>query len=118
ALSMLLGVQIYAVGLADNSSPSFACAANHYVLQRLSSASGGKAYYPPITPPLNALNEFIDRVAVRLRHQYVIGFSPETPVKHSEVRKVEIKVIPPVTMKKTKLYAQSSEGYVVVTSHN
>jgi Ca-activated chloride channel homolog len=78
------------------------------VLSELAAQSGGEALFP------EGADEVVyaaERIAVELRHQYVVGFSPgEAGDGRAEWRKVKIKVTPP--SKKIKgATARSRAGY-------
>ncbi|HEY9404558.1 MAG TPA: hypothetical protein VIQ24_18010, partial [Pyrinomonadaceae bacterium] len=56
------------------------------------------------------LDEVVDRLAVELRHQYVIGFAPTNAAREGGWNKVKIKVARPGVSSKG-VVVRSREGY-------
>ncbi|HEX8775741.1 MAG TPA: VWA domain-containing protein [Pyrinomonadaceae bacterium] len=103
-------VLVYAVAIApvefsqDYSSPMVE---GQYVLDQLASLSGGKVLVPQSKAALNAAFE---QIALELRRQYTIGFTPSSDGKwHS----VKVKVTPPANAPREmqRLSARTREGY-------
>ena len=75
-------------------------------LEEIAEISGGWAFFPERKQVIEA----VDRLALGLRHQYVVGFTPANAAQSGEWNKVKIKVKPPPKFPKS-LYVRSREGY-------
>lgn len=102
---------IYAIGIFSNrGTPQVLNIEGRAMLDELAAQSGGMAFYPDGNKELIGAAE---RIAVELRHQYVIGFTPGgsggTSDK-SKWRNIKIRVTP--TNKALKgVTARTREGY-------
>ena len=76
-------------------------------MDELAMLSGGWAYY---VHNKNELNEALERLALELRQQYVIGFEPTNALPGGKWNKVKIKVTPRNPALKN-LFVRSREGY-------
>jgi Ca-activated chloride channel family protein len=86
-------VQIYAIGITDPYSDSMA-GFGRSVLEEITRMTGGRAFFPSaFNEP--ELVEICTRIALELRHQYSMGFYPNSPVDEARWRKVQVKVNPP-----------------------
>jgi Ca-activated chloride channel family protein len=56
------------------------------------------------------MEEVIERVAMELHHQYVVGFTPTNAAQSGKWNKVKIKVAPPQKFIK-HIFVRSQEGY-------
>jgi Ca-activated chloride channel family protein len=76
------------------------------VMDELASASGGKSYFP-----VNAekMSEAFEHIALELRRQYSIGYTPSNLVTDGKWRRVEVKVTPPPGF--PRLVARNRKGY-------
>lgn len=76
-------------------------------LQEMAGATGGHAYF---TDNGALMDEVIERIAMELRYQYIVGFTPANAAQSGKWNKVKIKVTPPQKFIKNVL-VRSSEGY-------
>ncbi len=99
-------VVTYAVGILDRGDAGSLGMQGQAFLDELASVSGGKSFYPT-----NAveMDEIFDRIAIELRHQYSIGYTPPDFQPDGKWRKVRVKVKPPRGMQ--RLSVRSREGY-------
>ncbi|HMJ08692.1 MAG TPA: VWA domain-containing protein, partial [Pyrinomonadaceae bacterium] len=100
-------VVTYAVGIlngSDSSSP--AGMQGQAFLDELSSVTGGKSFYPNSDVEMD---EIFERIALELRHQYSIGYTPADFQPDGKWRKVKVKVKPPRGL--PRLTVRSREGY-------
>lgn len=109
-------VMIYCVGPLERFDPGTLDVGGQALLDELASISGGRAFFPQGSGEAMTA---VARIAVELRHQYVVGFAPGDAAASSERkwRKVKIRLTPPPlkeasTRKEVKkLYVRSRDGY-------
>jgi Ca-activated chloride channel family protein len=100
-------VVTYAVGIMDGGDMSGSLGMQGQAfLDELSSVTGGKSFYPQTDIELD---EIFERIALELRHQYSIGYTPKDFQPNGKWRKVKIKVKPPRGM--PRLTVRGREGY-------
>lgn len=100
-------VTIYAVGiLSGGDSGSALGMQGQAFLDELSSVTGGKSFYPTSDVEMD---EIFERIALELRHQYSIGYTPPDFQPDGKWRKVKVKVKPPRGL--PRLTVRSREGY-------
>lgn len=100
-------VVIYSVGiLGGRDSGSMTGIQGQAFLDELSSVTGGKSFYPNTTVEMD---EIFERIALELRNQYSIGYTPDDFQPNGEWRKVKVKVKPPRGL--PRLTVRSREGY-------
>ena len=75
-------------------------------LDELTAVSGGYVYLAVDSAEANRVAE---RIAVELRHQYVLGIAPAGAAKPGELNEIKVKVAPPPL--KQKIYFRSPDGY-------
>ena len=75
-------------------------------LDEISSVTGGKSFYPDTDVEMD---EIFERIALELRHQYSIGYTPKDFAPDGKWRKVKVKVKPPRGL--PRLTVRSREGY-------
>jgi len=88
-------VQIYAIGIYEpiasrNRTPEEL--AGPGLLSEISEQTGGRQY------PVGNLNELPDiaaKIGVELRHQYILGYSPQNTLHDGKYRRVDVKLIQP-----------------------
>ena len=80
-------------------------------LDELTSVSGGKSFYPSTDVELD---EIFERIALELRHQYSIGYTPKDFNPDGKWRRVKVKVKPPRGL--PRLSVRSREGYYATPS--
>jgi Ca-activated chloride channel homolog len=93
-------VVIYAVGLFDKNSID----QNPKVLKKLSSDTGGQAYFP--NSPAEVVSD-CQQIAADIRHQYTLGYSPPDP-ENGGYRKVQVSATAPGH---GKLVVRTRAGY-------
>lgn len=82
-------------------------------LDELSSVTGGKSFYPQSDLEMD---EIFERIALELRHQYSIGYTPKDFQPNGKWRKVKVKVKPPRGL--PRLTVRSREGYYATPNTN
>ena len=75
-------------------------------LDELTSVTGGKSFYPTTDVELD---EIFERIALELRHQYSIGYTPKDFQPDGKWRKIKVKVKPPRGL--PRLNVRSRDGY-------
>lgn len=80
------------------------------VLDELTAISGGRAFFPEYKKDSSQLGMVIDMLALELRHQYVVGFTPTNAAPAGKWNKVKIKHTSPDQSLKN-LYLRTREGY-------
>lgn len=97
----------YAVGiLGGNDSSSQPGLMGQAFLDELTSVTGGRSFYPSGDAELD---EIFERIAIELRHQYSIGYTPPNFKPDGKWHKVKVKVKPPRGI--SRLTVRSREGY-------
>lgn len=107
-------VVTYAVGIMDGGdSASVLGMQGQAFLDELTSVSGGKSFYPQSDVEMD---EIFERIALELRHQYSIGYSPKNFTPDGKWRKVKVKVKPPRGL--PRLTVRNREGYYATPVSN
>ena len=107
-------VVVYAVGIQssrDLGTPEGAQGVAF--LDELTSVTGGKAFYPQTDVELD---EIFERIALELRHQYSVGYTPKDFMPDGEWHKVKVKVKPPRGF--PRLTVRSRDGYYATPKTN
>lgn len=100
-------VVTYAVGIIDaGDAQSQLGMQGQAFLDELTSVTGGKSFYPASDIEMD---EIFERIALELRHQYSIGYTPKDFNPDGKWRKVKVKVKPPRGL--PRLTVRSREGY-------
>jgi Ca-activated chloride channel family protein len=100
-------VVTYAVGIMDGSDNGTSIGMQGQAfLDELTSVTGGKSFYPQSDVELD---EIFERIALELRHQYSIGYTPKNFEPDGKWRKVKVKVKPPRGL--PRLTIRHREGY-------
>ncbi len=100
-------VVTYAVGIMGGSDASSPLGMQGQAfLDELTSVTGGKSFYPNTDVEMD---EIFERIALELRHQYSIGYTPKDFAPDGKWRKVKVKVKPPRGL--PRLTVRSREGY-------
>jgi Ca-activated chloride channel homolog len=100
-------VTVYGVGILDGSdSTSGLGMQGQAFLDELSGVTGGKSFFPSTNVEMD---EIFERIALELRHQYSIGYTPKDFQPDGKWRKVKVKVKPPRGL--PRLIVRSREGY-------
>lgn len=107
-------VTVYAVGILDGrDAGSPTGMQGQAFLDELTSVTGGKSFYPQTDVELD---EIFERIALELRHQYSIGFTPKDFTPDGKWRKVKVKVKPPRGI--SRLTVRTREGYYASPNTN
>jgi Ca-activated chloride channel family protein len=80
-------------------------------LDELTSVTGGRAFYPSSDVEME---EIFERIALELRHQYSIGYTPKDFQLNGKWRKVRTKIKPPRGL--PRLTVRGREGYYATPS--
>lgn len=105
-------VVTYAVGIIDaGDAASPIGMQGQAFLDELTSVTGGKSFYP--TSDIE-MDEIFERIAIELRHQYSIGYTPKDFQPDGKWRKVKVKVKPRRGL--PRLTVRSREGYYATPS--
>ena len=100
-------VVTYAVGIIDaGDAGSSLGMQGQAFLDELTSVTGGKSFYPSSDIEMD---EIFERIALELRHQYSIGYTPTNFSPDGKWRKVKVKVKPPRGL--PRLNVRGREGY-------
>lgn len=107
-------VVTYAVGIMDGGDATGSLGMQGQAfLDELTSVTGGKSFYPQTDVEMD---EIFERIALELRHQYSIGYTPKDFQPNGKWRKVKVKVKPPRGM--PRLTVRGREGYYATPSTN
>ncbi len=107
-------VIVYAVGVLDGrDAGSMEGMQGQAFLDELASVTGGKSFYPQTDVELD---EIFERIALELRHQYSIGYTPKDFAPDGKWHKVKTKVKPPRGL--PRLTVRSREGYYATPTTN
>lgn len=100
-------VVTYAVGIMDGRDASSVVGLQGQAfLNELTSVTGGRTFYPSSNAEMD---EIFERIALELRHQYSIGYTPTDFKPDGKWRRVKVKVKPPRGL--PRLTVRSREGY-------
>ena len=100
-------VVTYAVGILGKGDASGTLGMQgQSFLDEISSVSGGRSFYPQTDPEMD---EIFERIALELRHQYSVGYTPKDFQPNGKWRKVKTKVKPPRGL--PRLTVRGREGY-------
>jgi Ca-activated chloride channel homolog len=107
-------VVTYAVGIIDGSDAGSSIGMQGQAfLDELTSVTGGKSFYPNSDIEMD---EIFERIALELRHQYSIGYTPTNFQPDGKWRKVKTKVKPPRGL--PRLNVRGREGYYATPASN
>jgi Ca-activated chloride channel family protein len=105
-------VVVYSIGiLGGGDAGSSIGIQGQSFLDELSSVTGGKSFYPNNSVEMD---EIFERIALELRHQYSVGYTPKDFEPNGKWRKVKVKVKPPRGL--PRLIVRSREGYYATPS--
>ena len=100
-------VTLYAVGILSGSDAGSSLGMEGQgILDELSGVSGGKAFFPRSSAEMD---DIFEQIALELRHQYSIGYRPESFVNDGKWHRVKVKVTSPRGL--PRLFVRSREGY-------
>lgn len=105
------GVQIYCIGIVElgGGSGGTLDMQGQSILEEISQVTGGKAFFPRSAAELE---DATTRIALELRHQYSIGYTPTNENKDGQWHKIKVSVKPPKGLPNLKV--QHKEGYYAV----
>src|SRR5262249_22829910 len=103
-------VQIYAIGIEDESSTQVTGYSGRGVLEDLANLTGGRAFLPP---PISDLENICALIGVDLKNQYVLGYRPVNHSSDGKWRKVQVKINKPGGM--PALSVRAKTGYYAPT---
>jgi Ca-activated chloride channel homolog len=106
------GVQIYCIGIVEMGGATGGTLdmQGQAILEEIAQSTGGKAFFPKSGAELE---EITTRIALELRHQYSIGYSPTNVKRDGQWHKIKISVKPPKGW--SNLRVQHKEGYYALT---
>jgi len=105
-------VVAYSVGIMDHSDLQGPIGMQgEAFLEEISSVTGGKAFFPQSDVEMD---DVFERIALELRHQYSIGYTPKDFQADGKWRKVKVKVKPPRGL--PRLSVRGREGYYAAPS--
>ena len=100
-------VTLYAIGiLSGNDAGSSLGMEGQGILDELAGVSGGKAFFPRSAAEMD---DIFEQIALELRHQYSIGYKPETFTNDGKWHRVKVKVTSPRGL--PRLFVRTKEGY-------
>lgn len=106
-------VVAYAVGIMNNSDAANALGMQGQAfLDEITSVTGGKSFYPQTDVEMD---EIFERIALELRHQYSLGYTPKDFQPNGQWRKVKVKVKPPRGL--PRLTVRGREGYYATPAY-
>jgi len=101
-------VEVYSIGLFDNSAATPEERYGPYLLNEISDVTGGRMFR---VDDVNELADVATKIGVELRNQYVLGYRPTNAARDGKWRKIKVKLnapkgLPPLTVHaKTGYYA-------------
>ncbi len=121
------GVIIYTIGILPSvidTRPDPLIAGGKNVLDEIASMTGGRSLYPnfsrnfPIQNPFEprlSLDDAMQKIAIELRHQYVLAYYPtgkDIPnADKNNYRKIKIKLVSPKNNRLPSLSIRTKDGY-------
>jgi Ca-activated chloride channel homolog len=105
------GVQIYCIGIVElgGGSGGTLDLQGQSILEEIAQTTGGKAFFPRSAAELE---DATTRIALELRHQYSIGYTPTNVKRDGQWHKIKVQVKPPRGLPQLKV--QHKEGYYAV----
>jgi Ca-activated chloride channel homolog len=105
------GVQIYCIGIVElgGGSGGTLDLQGQSILEEIAQTTGGKAFFPRSGAELE---DATTRIALELRHQYSIGYTPTNVKRDGQWHKIKVQVKPPRGLPQLKV--QHKEGYYAV----
>src|SRR5262245_10320797 len=102
------GVLIYCIGIVEMGGGAGGTLdmQGQAILEEIAQTTGGKAFFPKSGAELE---EITTRIALELRHQYSIGYSPTNLNRDGQWRKIKVSVKPPKGW--SNLKALHKDGY-------
>ena len=109
------GVQIYCIGIVEMAGGAGGTLdlQGQAILEEIAQVTGGKAFFPRSAAELE---DATTRIALELRHQYSIGYTPTNVKRDGQWHKIKVQVKPPRGLPSLKV--QHKEGYYAVPKKN
>lgn len=109
------GVQIYCIGIVEMGGGAGGTLdmQGQAILEEIAQTTGGKAFFPRSAAELE---DATTRIALELRHQYSIGYTPTNFKRDGQWRKIKVQVKQPKGLPSLKV--QHKEGYYAVQRRN
>ena len=104
-------VQIYCIGIVEMGGGAGGTLdlQGQSILEEIAQVTGGKAFFPRSAPELE---DATTRIALELRHQYSIGYTPTNVQRDGQWHHIKVKVIAPRGL--PNLNVRAKEGYYAV----
>jgi Ca-activated chloride channel family protein len=104
-------VQIYCIGIVEmgGTAGSALDLQGQSILEEISQVTGGKAFFPRSSAELE---DATTRIALELRHQYSIAYTPTNVKRDGKWHKIKVDVNPPRGL--PRLTVRTKEGYYAV----
>lgn len=104
-------VQIYCIGIVEVGAAAGGALdmQGQAILEEIAQTTGGKAFFPRSNAELE---DATTRIALELRHQYSIGYTPTNVKRDGQWHKIKVNVKGPKGL--TNLKVQHKEGYYAV----
>jgi len=100
-------VTLYAIGILSGSDAGSSLGMEGQgILDELAGVSGGKAFFPRSAAEMD---DIFEQIALELRHQYSIGYKPESFVNDGKWHRVKVSVKAPRGL--PRLFVRSKDGY-------
>jgi Ca-activated chloride channel homolog len=100
-------VTLYAIGILSGSDAGSSLGMEGQgILDELAGVSGGKAFFPRSAAEMD---DIFEQIALELRHQYSIGYKPESFANDGKWHRVKVKVTPPRGL--PRLFVRAKDGY-------
>jgi len=104
-------VVLYGIGILSGSDAGSSLGMEGQgVLDELAGVSGGKAFFPRSAAEMD---DIFEQIALELRHQYSIGYKPESFTNNGKWHKIKVKVTPPRGL--PRLFVRSKDGYYAIS---
>jgi Ca-activated chloride channel homolog len=103
-------VQIYAMGIFDQSARSDEERYGPQLLAEVTDVTGGRTF--TVSNP-NDMSDVAAKIGVELRNQYVLGYRPTKPARDGKWRKVRVKLNSPKGLPQLSVYSKT--GYYAPT---
>ena len=109
------GVQIYCIGIVEMGGAAGGAldTQGQAILEEIAQSTGGKAFFPRTAAELE---EITSRIALELRHQYSIGYSPTNVKRDGQWHKIKVNVKGGKNL--SNLRVKHKEGYYSVSSNS
>ena len=86
-------VQIFAIGIVNSFYSDLARGrTGRGILEKITAMTGGSAYFPN---SVYELEDICTKIAIGLKNQYILGYSPTNQTQDGRWRKIKIKMTPP-----------------------